>query len=348
MLLWMRAEWRATEQRAPIVPSDVPGLLADGIDLVVERSAHRAFPDAEYAACGARLAAPQSWPDAPAHAYVLGLKELPARPWPLRHRHVYFGHAFKGQPGADELLARFAAGGGELLDLEYLCDAAGRRLAAFGYWAGYVGAALAVLHRAGRLPVPLRAVPRAELDDRLAAVDTGPDRALVLGALGRCGSGARAALDRAGVLVTAWDVAETVRLDRAALLDHELLVNCVLTREPREPYLREADLRGAHRLAVLADVTCDVGSPGHLFPCYDRTTSWARPVRRGAGGAGPDVIAIDNLPSLLPREASASFSRDLRYQLRALPDPDGVWATSRAAFRGGHSHRSSEELSVVR
>ena len=37
-------------------------------------------------------------------------------------------------------------GGGALLDLEYLTDDHGRRLAAFGYWAGYVGAALAVLH----------------------------------------------------------------------------------------------------------------------------------------------------------------------------------------------------------
>jgi saccharopine dehydrogenase (NAD+, L-lysine-forming) len=340
LLIWMRAECRPTEQRAPIVPSDVPRLLADGVDLVVERSDRRAFSDAEYAAHGARLAAPHSWAEAPAHAYVLGLKELPERPWPLRHRHVYFAHAFKGQAGAGELLARFVAGGGELLDLEYLCDPDGRRLAAFGYWAGYVGAALAVLHRARRLPVPLRALRRAELDEGLAAVGLGSARALVLGALGRSGGGARAALARAGVPVTAWDVAETEHLDRAALLDHDLLVNCVLTGAPRRPYLHAADLRGAgRRLAVLADVTCDVGSPGHLFPFYDRTTSWTHPVRRAAG---LDVIAIDNLPSLLPREASESFSRDLRDHLRALADPVGVWSVSRATFR----RRTDEEPSV--
>jgi saccharopine dehydrogenase (NAD+, L-lysine-forming) len=341
LLIWMRAEERVTEQRAPIVASDVPGLLADGIELVVERSAHRAFPDAEYAAHGARLADPRSWAEAPAHAHVLGLKELPGRPARLRHRHVFFGHAFKGQPGGAELLTRFAAGGGELLDLEHLCDADGRRLAAFGYWAGYVGAALAVLHRARQLPIPLRAMRRAELDPRLVAAGQGSVRALVLGALGRSGSGARAALSRAGVPVTPWDVAETEHLDRTALLDHDLLVNCVLTPAPRPPYLRAADLTRGRRLAVMADVTCDVGSPGHLFPFYDRTTSWARPVRRAAG---LDVIAIDNLPSLLPREASESFSRDLRDHLRALADPVGVWAAARAAFR----RRTHEESSIAR
>jgi saccharopine dehydrogenase (NAD+, L-lysine-forming) len=53
-----------------------------------------------------------------------------------------FGHAFKGQHAGKALLARFRAGGGTLYDLEYLVDEAGRRLAAFGYWAGYAGAAV--------------------------------------------------------------------------------------------------------------------------------------------------------------------------------------------------------------
>ena len=51
----------------------------------------------------------------------------------------------------------FHVGLGMFLDM--LASAAGdsgRRLAAFGYWAGYVGAALAVLHSRDMLPVPLR------------------------------------------------------------------------------------------------------------------------------------------------------------------------------------------------
>jgi saccharopine dehydrogenase (NAD+, L-lysine-forming) len=43
------------------------------------------------------------------------------------------------------------------------------------------------------------------------------------------------------------------------------------------------------------------------------------------------VLAIDNLPSLLPRESSAAFSADLTPYLRGLPD-DPVWVRCRARF----------------
>ena len=65
------------------------------------------------------------------------------------------------------LLSRFAAGGGALLDLEYLVDGKGRRLAAFGFWAGYLGAALAVLQHRGRLVAPLTPTSKEELDELL-------------------------------------------------------------------------------------------------------------------------------------------------------------------------------------
>ena len=103
------------------------------------------------------------------------------------HRHIFFGHAYKGQDGAADLLRRFQAGGGSLLDIEYLVDDNGRRLAAFGYWAGYVGAALAVLRRRGQL-TPLEPLSKSALDASLAG--GGPPKALVVGALGRCGRGA--------------------------------------------------------------------------------------------------------------------------------------------------------------
>jgi saccharopine dehydrogenase (NAD+, L-lysine-forming) len=86
-----------------------------------------------------------TWPDAPKEAIIFGLKELPEDGTPLIHRHIMFGHAFKGQHSGKALLQRFQAGGGTLYDLEYLTDATGRRVAAFGYWAGYAGAAVSVI-----------------------------------------------------------------------------------------------------------------------------------------------------------------------------------------------------------
>ncbi|MFF7647255.1 saccharopine dehydrogenase [Streptomyces canus] len=312
--LWLRHEVRSTERRTPLVPSDARRLVGSGVTLTVEESPQRIFPIEQYAAVGCGVAPAGSWASrAPEDAVVVGLKELPDEPAALTHRHVFFGHAYKEQPGALELLRRFAAGGGALLDLEYLVDDHGRRLAAFGYWAGYLGAALAVLQHRGRLSAPLVPTSQEELEEALRPVAGDEEfTALVIGALGRSGRGARVALRAAGVEPTCWDLDETRDLDRPALLGHDMLVNCVLATSPIPPFVREADLDDpARRLRTLSDVTCDVGSPLNVLPVYDRTTEWADPVRRLHKEPPLDLIAIDNLPSLLPEESSVGFSGSL-------------------------------------
>ncbi|MCX4766299.1 saccharopine dehydrogenase [Streptomyces sp. NBC_01275] len=336
--LWLRHEARTTERRTPVVPDDARRLVEAGVALTVEDSPQRIVPTKEYEAIGARIVPAGSWPSAPREAVVLGLKELPDEPRELTHRHIFFGHAYKGQPGAADLLRRFAAGGGTLLDLEYLVDDQGRRLAAFGFWAGYLGAALAVLQHRGRLTAPLRPTDKDELDATLRPTDgeTSGDEgftALVVGALGRSGRGARAAFATAGVEPTCWDLAETRALDRRALLAHDVLVNCVLATAPVPPFVREEDLDDpARRLRTLCDVTCDVGSPLNVLPVYDRTTEWTDPVRRLRTEPPLDLIAIDNLPSLLPAESSADFSAALTPQLLDF-GVGGPWGRCLDRFR---------------
>ncbi|GLZ38375.1 saccharopine dehydrogenase [Actinokineospora sp. NBRC 105648] len=341
-VLWMRHEVRTTERRAPIVPGDAKTLVEAGVPVTVEDSPQRVFPIGDYAAAGCAVVAAGSWVDAADDVIVVGLKELPDEPARLRHRHIYFGHAYKGQDGAGELLQRFTDGGGALLDLEYLTEATGRRLAAFGYWAGYVGAALAVLQLRGTLRTPLRPQTRAELDAAIAG--HGDDtKALVTGALGRSGRGARDALAVAGIEPTAWDLAETRVLDKAALIAHDILVNGVLTVEPVPPFLTDADLDDpARRLRVISDVTCDVTSDCNVLPVYDRITDWDEPARALRADNPVDIIAIDNLPSLLPREASTAFSADLLAHLLKLgqvgADDSGPWARAL-----GHFHAAVKE-----
>lgn len=257
---------------------------------------------------------------------------------------MFFAHAYKEQRGSGELLRRFAAGGGAILDLEYLTDPSGRRLVAFGYWAGYLGAALAVLYRRGSLKTPLRPWSKDEIDRALADTRRGhATKALVIGALGRCGTGAVAALAEAAIAPTRWDLAETRKLDRPALLDHDLLINAVLTDRPTPPFLTEDDLVGPRRLAVIADVTCDVGSPYHLLPIYRRTTTWEAPVLSLPDADPPlDVISLDNLPSLLPREASMAFSADLLPHLLSLPDKESSWQRCLDRFRQALATLDSE------
>ncbi|MGO4257916.1 hypothetical protein [Marmoricola sp. RAF53] len=345
--VWIRSESRGTERRAPVVPADVPLLLDAGFQVSVEESVQRIFPVEEYAAAGAAVVGEGTWPDAPDDAYVLGIKELPEQPESLRHRHIYFAHAFKDQDGAGRTLERFVRGGGRLFDIEYLVGETGHRVVAFGYWAGYVGAALGVLHLADALTAPLSPMAKDELDAELErAGKAGGDRllALVTGARGRSGRGAQGALTTAGVPTTLWDREETRDLHKQALLGHDLLVNCVVTHTPTTPFVEPEDLAHERRLRVLADVTCDVTGPTNMLPVNDRITTWQQPVRR-LHGEGPElgsppleVIAIDNLPSLLPREASEGFSADLTPHLLGLAgegeegEPSVPWRAAGRAF----------------
>lgn len=342
--VWIRSESRGTERRAPVVPVDVPVLLDAGFEVTVEESPQRIFPVEEYATAGASVVPEGTWTDAPHDAYVLGIKELPDEPASLRHRHVYFAHAFKGQEDARRTLERFRRGGGRLFDIEYLTGSDGRRVVAFGYWAGYVGAALGVLQLVGTLATPLTPMARHELDAQLElAGKAGADEllALVTGARGRSGRGAQRALLTAGLPTTRWDRQETRDLHKQALLGHDLLVNCVVTHTPTTPFVEQADLDHERRLRVLADVTCDVTGPTNMLPVNTEVTTWQEPVRLLHGrsperAAAPlEVIAIDNLPSLLPREASEGFSADLTPCLLGLAEeggPSGPWRAAARAF----------------
>ncbi|MGB7450416.1 MAG: saccharopine dehydrogenase [Ornithinimicrobium sp.] len=332
--LWMRHESRPTERRAPITPDDARTIVDHGARLTVEESPQRVFPIEDYAQAGAEVTPAGSWVDAEPSAYVLGIKELSDEPAALRHTHIYFAHAYKEQQGSTDVLRRFVAGGGELIDIEYL-SVNERRVVAFGYWAGYVGASLSVLAHSGQLAPPLEPTTRMDLDEGVARASTSPGSALVIGARGRSGRGAVDALARGGWEVTRWGMEQTRVLDRDALLGHDLLVNCVVSYRPQEPFVTAADVDVARRLRVIGDVTCDVTSENNLIPLNTATTTWAQPVRRfgAADTTSPlDVIAIDNLPSLLPREASVSFSADFTPLLLDLARRGGAFKAAREAF----------------
>jgi saccharopine dehydrogenase (NAD+, L-lysine-forming) len=130
-----------------------------------------------------------------------------------------FGHAFKGQPAGQVLLKRFKAGGGTLYDLEYLVgEADGRRVAAFGYWAGYAGAAVslkcwAAQQRAASCGPVSKSIPGApRWWQSWRPIGPGLRRRAPSSSArkGRVGTGAADLPDAAmGVTATRWDMAET-------------------------------------------------------------------------------------------------------------------------------------------
>lgn len=340
--LWVRAEQRPNEERVGLTPEGAAALIAAGIKVTVEQSSVRAIGVDGYSAAGCAIAPENAWPSAPADAIIFGLKELPEDGTPLTHRHIMFGHAFKGQPAGQVLLKRFKAGSGTLYDLEYLVDESGRRVAAFGYWAGYAGAAVALkcwaAQQKGALAGPVsKYTGKAALLADLAAdlpAETRP-RAIIIGALGRVGTGAADLCGAMGMDVTKWDMAETASGGPfPEILAHEIFLNCILAR-PGCPVFVPANAIGddARKLTVIGDIACDPTSDFSPIKVYNRTTEWAEPALRVAHAPVLDVTAIDNLPSLLPVESSIDYAAQLLPTLAQLGAIEaGVWARAKLDY----------------
>ncbi|KAG9770301.1 Saccharopine dehydrogenase [NAD(+), L-lysine-forming] [Exophiala dermatitidis] len=354
--LHLRSESKPLEHRSALTPTTTKALIEAGYKVHVERSPERIFDDSEFEAVGATLVPEGSWVDAPADHIIIGLKELPEDNFPLKHTHVQFAHCYKNQGGWQEVLSRFPRGGGTLLDLEFLTDDSGRRVAAFGYHAGYAGAALAIMAWAHQLQNPtakqmpgVSSYPNQDLlvDDVKAKMAEGEKIAgrkptvLVIGALGRCGRGAVDLCKQVGIpdeQIIKWDMAETAKGGPfSEIVESDIFVNCIYLSEPIAPFLNKESLSSPKRkLSVVCDVSCDTTNPHNPIPIYTENSTFANPTLPVPGYENPplSVISIDHLPSLLPREASEAFSQALLPSLLTLKDRKNsrVWQQAEELF----------------
>jgi saccharopine dehydrogenase (NAD+, L-lysine-forming) len=172
----------------------------------------------------------------------------------------------------------------------------------------------------------------AELQREMKAIDL--PRAIIIGALGRVGTGARDLCAALGIPVTAWDMAETASGGPfPEILDHEMFLNCILA-DPSVPVFVPRSAKEAPRaLRVIGDIACDPSSDFSPIKVYDHVTTWGEPALRVHDVPPLDVMAIDNLPSLLPLESSEDYAAQLLPSLHGLGDlTQGVWGRAKARF----------------
>jgi len=356
-LLWIRDEIKPGEKRVPITPEAAAKLLAAGYRVTVEKSKTRCIADADYANVGCRMVESGSWmTDAPYSAFIVGLKELDDKqPLTLKHRHIFFAHCFKGQNEAVPLLRRFKAGKGEILDLEFLTDDKGRRVAAFGRSAGMVGMAMGIITWCKQV-----------LNEKMTTLDSWPNeqemvkycvqlleravpkskhkrapKVIIIGALGRCGRGSAYIAKQCKLTeISEWDLAETKPGGPfpSVVFEHDIFVNCIRLMTKIPPFITmEMCQQKTRRLTVVSDVACDPNSPNNPVPIYGAITSIFEPVRRVIEASKDvlplDVTAIDHLPSLIPLEASQHYSEDLLPTLLELKNrQSSVWLRARNVF----------------
>lgn len=297
--IYLRCEMKKNEHRAALTPTTAKQLIDAGFDVTVERDPQRIFDDEEYERVGCKLAEHNTWTSLPAEIPIIGLKELPTEGPPLQNTHIQFAHCFKQQAGWVDVLSRFKQGGGKLYDLEFLEDANGRRVAAFGWHAGFAGAALGLLAlaeqvqgktlgRQTRYPNEQELIKYAQsqLEIIKRARPDGRVRGLVVGALGRCGRGAIDFLERAGLQpedIVRWDIQETSAKSGPykEMLDVDIFVNCIYLNKKIPPFLSREFIEQSggkdRRLGCVVDVSCDTTNPNNPLPIYDINTTFDEP-----------------------------------------------------------------------
>lgn len=322
--IWLRSEKKEKERRTPLTPEDAKSLIDAGAIIHVEDDPHRIFSIEDYKKVGCHIERPHTWVDAPLDFTILGLKEILDPDVSFRHRHIYFAHVFKGQEGSQEILNRYREDGGTLFDLEYLTDASKRRVAAFGRWAGFAGAAFALdyfFHIHGKEESDYPALRSYEsVEELLTTISHKRElskiknpKIMIIGALGRCGQGAGEVFSHFNLTKTQWDFEETKKGGPfPEVSDHHIFINAALITQKIPPFINADIITSNSQLQVIADVSCDPNSDLNPIPIYNQHTSWDRPfLPVDVNNHKINIMSVDNLPSTLPKESSVDFSCQL-------------------------------------
>ncbi|MCK4570375.1 hypothetical protein KAT84_00350 [Candidatus Bipolaricaulota bacterium] len=123
------------ERRTPLIPDHIQELSQDtGLQFIVQSSDMRAYSDDEYRGVGLPIAA--NLKECPV---IIALKEIPVDVLEKDKAYVFFSHVIKGQAVNMPMLQRALDLGCTVIDYEKITNDKGRRLIAFGNYAGLAG-----------------------------------------------------------------------------------------------------------------------------------------------------------------------------------------------------------------
>ena len=133
----LREEYSKWERRAPLCPWHVEKLVKNEVKVLVQPSSSRVFGDDEYSRAGAIVTS-----DLSEAQVILGVKQVPVATLMENKTYLCFSHTVKGQPENMPLLEECLKKQVRLVDYECITEGGlrnGKRLIAFGAWAGRAG-----------------------------------------------------------------------------------------------------------------------------------------------------------------------------------------------------------------
>ncbi len=372
------------DRRVPITPDQAKEIhqLHEEVSVVCQESPIRCFEDQEYIDAGIPLVKNLEECD-----IILGVKEVPIPELIPNKTYFFFSHTIKKQPYNRTLLQEILKKNITLIDYETLTDSTGKRLIAFGRYAGIVGAYNGILTFGQRYN--LFQVKRAhqcfdleELKGELPKMKL-PKIKIVLTGGGRVSKGAMEVLNGIGIRRVSPEAFIEHRFDgpvytqlngrdynkhkegnpfnrtefykspqqyEADFLKYTKVADILIAGaywDPNAPKLfkREDILEPGFKIKVIADITCDIeGSipstkqPTTIEePIFDFNPSEDKVEAPLTDEANITVMAVDNLPCELPRDASKDFGYELVHHV--LPnllyeDTDAIISRATIAQNG--------------
>ncbi len=124
------------DSRVPLTPEQCQTIQKDpNLELIVEPSPGRCYHDYEYLSADVKLDSDMASCDV-----LMGVKEIPIEQLIPNKTYCFFSHTIKKQTHNQKLLQAILQKNIRLIDYEVLTNEKGRRLIAFGKFAGMVGA----------------------------------------------------------------------------------------------------------------------------------------------------------------------------------------------------------------
>jgi saccharopine dehydrogenase (NAD+, L-lysine-forming) len=334
-IIYLRCEENYFEMRTPIVPKDIIILKEEGFTIYIETSTNRIYKDDEYELEGAIITTKKWYDPLFKNALIVGLKNVVELDKLSNHNHMYFSHTYKNQKNSKCILSAFTKSNSIIYDFEYFTNIINKRIISFGIYAGKVGCILALLqYRIKNITgCNINNISYWDRKDDIIhflklhtiqyfkSIDIA-----IIGSNGNCGEGVREILDELKIKYTIIGR----NYNKNNLKKFDIIYNCINLSEDYNEIWFDNNTN-FDKPIIICDISCDYSKPNNPIKLYSENTTWQKPVF--CYNEYVDIIAINNLPSLLPKESSDYFSSNCVNLIKDLHnDTNDYWKNNEKIY----------------
>lgn len=311
IIIYLRKEILSNEYRTPLAPKDIVTLIENGFIVYIESSNLRIYSDNEYTKESEKvIITNKKWYDEMfSNALIIGLKEFDNLDKLNNHKHLYFSHSYKNQNNSEIILKHFSKSNSIIYDFEFFLDSNEKRIISFGFYAGIAGGLLGLMQYLTKKKsrknikdlIPfhseyeiIKKIMKNNIKDHNLKIG-------IIGYNGKCGQGVINVLNQLEIKYNKINKND----NKEEFKDYDIFYNCILLDKKCNDVFFDNNTE-FYKNIIIVDISCDYNQQNNPIKIYNENTTWKNPVFNYNNFV--DIIAISNLPSLLPKDSSNYFS----------------------------------------